>query len=189
MTAPSSAVRVGAVSISGDLGEVAVSARLVNQTAVPLIDVPVTVGTLIPSRRLLNGGTNLPFFATHVPAIPPRGTVTWVFTAPRPRARLARPFVLAGAADPGVRLDGNLPALSAGLAWRRGTRLEVRVGHASSIPQPDLQVYVTAGRAAGRAEVGLLGGGSAATVSVRLIGPVTAPPQIEVIPTMYQLSS
>jgi hypothetical protein len=172
-------------------GATAVVVELRSRARTPLTDLPIAVGVRTRGGKTLalNGGRNLDWFATHVAALAPGATTTWVFTARRRMPAGAR-----ASARVGVPLTkptskaSSLPRLQASNLG--GGR--VRVRNASDVPQVDLPVYAVArvgGRyvAAGRASIPKLSGNSEATVAVPLIGTRNAPQtQVHVLPTIFE---
>lgn len=149
-----------------------------NRGARPATDVPVAVGVEgVGGRRTpVNGGGELDWFRTHVPAIPARGTATWVFTAHRALPAGA-PYAVAGASGGAVvsRASGTLPALAARAVGRVRNGLLVALVNRSAIPQYDVQVYAVVRDgprvlAAGAAAVAHLGTHERARVRVALVG-------------------
>lgn len=169
----------------------AVVVELRSRAATPLTDLPIAVGVrLRGGKRLpLNGGRNLGWFETHVAALAPGTTTTWVFTVRRRVPAGARAYAQVGvpSAKPGSRAS-TLPRLQArDLGGGR-----VRVRNTSDIPQIDLPVYAVAragGRpvAAGRVSIPKLSGDRETTVAVPLVGPRNAPQaQVHVLPTIFE---
>jgi hypothetical protein len=169
----------------------AVVVELHSRARTPLTDLPIAVGvrTRGGKRLALNGGRDLDWFATHVAALAPGTTTTWVFTARRRMPAGARAYARVGvpSAVPASRAS-SLPRLQADDLG--GGRVRVRNG--SAVPQVDLPVYAVAragGRyvAAGRASIPKLSGDSEATVAVPLVGARNAPrAQVHVLPTIFE---
>jgi hypothetical protein len=175
----------------GGRDRTAVVVELRSRASGPLTDLPIAVGVRTRGGKTLalNGGRDLDWFATHVAALAPGTTTTWVFTSRRRAPAGARPYAQVGvpAATPASRAS-SLPRLQAGdLVGGR-----VRVRNRSAIPQVDLPVYAVAragGRyvAAGRASIPKLSGDGEATVAVPLVGARTAPrTQVHVLPTIFE---
>ncbi|MES1194098.1 MAG: hypothetical protein ABUM26_07205 [Solirubrobacterales bacterium] len=169
----------------------AVVVELRSRARTPLTDLPIGVGvrTRNGERHALNGGRDLDWFETHVAALAPGATTTWVFTARRRAPAGARAYAQVGLppAKPASRAS-SLPRLQAGDL--DGGRVRVRNG--SDIPQVDLPVYAVAtanGRyvAAGRASIPKLSGNGEATVAVSLVGARNArQTQVHVLPTIFE---
>ncbi len=184
-------VRVAHVTLVRGAGAGAFVVTLRNRAGRPATDVPVAVGVRdARGRRVaVNGGGGLDWFRTHVPAIPARGTATWVFTAHRPLPA-GVPYAIAGAPGGAVvsRATGPLPALAARVVrdpGRRDGRTRRRAGarsavtvllvNRSEIPQYDVQVYAVVrdrsrALAAGAAAVAHLGTHERARVRIALVG-------------------
>jgi hypothetical protein len=172
-------------------GRTAVVVDLRSRARTPLTDLPIAVGVRTRGGKTLalNGGRDLDWFETHVAALAPGTTTTWVFTARRRVPAGARAYAQVGvpSAKPGSRA-ASLPRLQA--EDLDGGR--VRVRNRSDIPQVDLPVYAVAragGRyvAAGRASIPKLSGDSEATVAVPLVGARNAPQiQVHVLPTIFE---
>jgi hypothetical protein len=169
----------------------AVVVELRSRATTPLTDLPIAVGvrTRGGKRLALNGGRDLDWFETHVAALAPATTTTWVFTARRRAPAGARAYAQVGLppTKPASRAS-SLPRLQAsGLGGGR-----VRVHNDSDVPQVDLPVYAVAttnGRyvAAGRASIPKLSGDGEATVAVPLVGARNArQTQVHVLPTIFE---
>lgn len=177
--AAGSEVAVRRVALVRSARRAALVVELVNRTDRAVSDVPVTVGV---GRRPLNARGGLGFYDSHVAAIAPHASVTWVFTMRR-RPPRGRPFALAGDA---ARSPGSLPQVLATLA---GSRIVVH--NTSEVPQYGLPVYAVARRgaryvAAGRATVDL-GAGASIALSVPLIGAARgAAVHLQALPTIYR---
>jgi hypothetical protein len=166
------AVGVGAPVLIRSRAGTAVVIPVQNHSSSALTDLPISVGIRTRTGRkvFLNRSAGIDYFQSHVAAIPPRGSVTWVFTTGRP-VTLGRPFATVGFPQLHPSLAGGLPRIS--VSWR-GTA-SVSVTNQSAIPQDDLPVYVVAVRggrdvAAARAAVARLGTHGRATVTVNLPG-------------------
>jgi hypothetical protein len=172
-------------------GRTAVVVELRSRARTPLTDLPIAVGVRIRGRKTpaLNGGRNLDWFATHVAALAPGATTTWVFTARRRVPAGARAYARVGVplAKPTSQAS-SLPRLQASDLGRG----RVRVRNDSDVPQVDLPVYAVVrvgGRyvAAGHASIPKLRGNGEATVAVPLVGARNAPqPQVHVLPTIFE---
>ena len=165
-------VGVGAPVLIRSAAGTAVVIPVQNRSSSALTDLPISVGIRTRTGRtvFLNRSAGIDYFESHVAAIPPRGSVTWVFTTGR-RVTPGRPFATVGFPQLHPSLAGGLPRITA--SWR-GTA-SVSVTNQSAIPQDDLPVYVVAVRGgrdvgAARAAVAHLGTHRRATVTVNLPG-------------------
>ena len=149
-----------------------------NRGAQPATDVPVAVGLRAANgrRTQLDGGGELGWFRTHVPAIGAGASTTWVFTARRPLPA-GTPYAIAGATGGAVvsHASGALPAIAARAVSRARNGVVVAIVNRSEIPQYDVQVYAVArdgGRvlAAGAASIAHLGTHEGTRVRVALVG-------------------
>jgi hypothetical protein len=171
-------VRVERVALVRGRGQTAaIVVELRSRAAQALTDVPIAVG--VRGRdgraRVVNAKRHLEWFQTHVPAIPSRGEVTWVFKGARGVAPGDRPFAKVGVARrPALSTASSLPEIAARVELA-GKKARVVVENGSDVPQYDLQVYAFAERggayvAAGKASVEHLGTGRRTTVAVPLAG-------------------
>jgi hypothetical protein len=165
-------VSVGAPVLIRSAAGTAVVVRVQNRSSSALTDLPISVGIRGRAGRkvLLNRSAGIDYFESHVAAIPPHRSVTWVFTTSR-RVSGGRPFATVGFPQLHPSLAGGLPRISA--SWRGAA--SVSVTNQSAIPQDDLPVYVVAVRGgrdvgAARASVAHLGTHGRATVTVDLPG-------------------
>jgi hypothetical protein len=195
-------LRVSRVTLLNDGSRLAIAVGLRNATGRALNDVPISVGLRPPrgAPAYLNRAAGLGYFKTHVAAVPARGSVTWVFTARRPRHLHQpgeRPFAVVGdALRPPTTVARTLPRVRAVLSPTSSAagngRLTVIVTNLSPVPQLELQLYAVArGRrgyaAAGSATVADLGTGSTTTTTIGLVGrPGGARIQLEALPTLFQ---
>jgi hypothetical protein len=172
-------------------GRTAVVVVLRSRARTPLTDLPIAVGvrTRAGKTLALNGGRNLDWFATHVAALAPGTTTTWVFTARRRVPAGARAYAQVGVPAPvTASRAASLPDLQVSDAG--GGRVRVRNG--SAVPQVDLPVYAVARAgnryvAAGRASIPKLSGDGEVTVAVPLIGARNArETQVHVLPTIFE---
>jgi hypothetical protein len=172
-------------------GATAVVVELRSRARTPLTDLPIAVGVRTRGGKTpaLNGGRNLDWFETHVAALAPGATTTWVFTARRRVPAGARAYARVGV--PLTKPTSQASALPHLQASNLG-RGRVRVRNDSDIPQVDLPVYAVArvgGRyvAAGRASIPKLSGNDEATVAVPLVGARDTPQtQVHVLPTIFE---
>ena len=156
-------------------------------------DLPISVGYRVAGRApvYLNATNDLGYFQTHLPAVEPGGTLTWVLTAGRALPAGAHAFGLIGAsptadAHPTERLP-RITARTTALA----SRLKVALHNLSGVPQYQLQVYAVARRAggyvgAGATTVAHLGTGSTQTIELPVLGSLSrATVQVEALPTIF----
>jgi len=189
-------VRVERVALvrGREKGTAAIVVDLRGTAAKPQTDVPIAVG--VRGRdgraRLVNAKRHLEWFQTHVPAIPARGTVTWVFKGARGIEAGDRPFAKVGRPTrPALSAASSLPRIDASAERTGRTTARVVVENSSDVPQYGLQVYAFAKRggryvAAGKTQVEHLGTGQRATVSVPLTGAARKRPlRVEAIPTIF----
>jgi hypothetical protein len=171
-------VRVVHVALVRGAGAGAFVVTLRNRDTRPATDVPIAVGVRgAGGRRVqIDGGGELDWFRTHVPAIPARGTATWVFTAHRPLPPGA-PYAVVGAPGGAVvsHASDPLPALAARVVPSASSAVTVALVNRSAIPQYDVQVYAVVGDgrrvlAAGAAAIAHLGTHERAQVRVALVG-------------------
>jgi hypothetical protein len=189
--APNPDVEVTRSALVRARGRTAVVVELRSRARTPLTDLPIAVGVRTRGGKALalNGGRDLDWFETHVAALAPGATTTWVFTARRRAPAGARAYARVGvpSAVP-VSRASSLPRLQA--SDLGGGRVRVRNG--SAVPQVDVPVYAVAragGRyvAAGRASISKLSGDGQATVAVALVGARDAPQtQVHVLPTIFE---
>lgn len=189
--APNPGVEVATAALVRTRGRTAVVVDLRSRADTPLTDVPIAVGVRTRGGReiALNGGRDLDWFETHVPALAPGATTTWVFTARRGVPAGARAVARVGVPGPRpVSRASTLPRLQA--SDLGGGRVRVRNG--SDVPQVDVPVYAVAragGRyvAAGRASIPKLAGDAEVTVAVPLVGARDAPrAQAHALPTIFE---
>ncbi len=159
----------------------------------PLTDLPISIGVVAHRAApvYLDGHANIDYYDTHVPAIPPHATTSWVLPGIRtvPAGRL---FARVGVARyPSSTTVVALPRIGAAqLAGTSADRLRIRLSNDSSLPQYTVQVYAVALRhgtavGAGRTALFELSGDGRATVGLTLAGRATgtqlelyAPPTI-----------
>ncbi len=180
---------VGRVT-SGDAQAIGVTLR--NDTPRPLSDVPISVGVIASGghRVYLNSAANLPYFQTHVGAIAPGASTTWVFTA-RGRSTAAGPsFAIAGV--PTVTDEAGidtLPVITTSSTPPRRGSTQVTITNRSGVPQTGLAVYAAAfaGRrliAAGQTALIALHSSATTTIAINLVGNAAAVPlQLDAPPT------
>ncbi len=198
VTRHSREVRVVHVTLVRGRHSSAIVVELRSRAAHPLTDVPIAVGIRRPGgrREPINAARRLDWFQTHVPAIPARGTATWVFTAQHVKVPAGRPFATVGASlSPAISRAGSLPRVltTASPDTRpHRTAIRVTVDNVSDIPQYRLQVYAVVrvhGRciAAGKVAIEHLGTGQTATADVPLTGPVRGRAvRVHAIPTIFE---
>jgi hypothetical protein len=186
-------VRVKSIEIVRGRGSNALVVSVANLGSRPLTDLPISVGVVAHRSApvYLNGRANIDYYDTHVPAIPPHATTSWVLPGIR-TLPAGRVFARVGAArDPSSTTVAALPRIGAvQLADGGADRLRIRLSNDSSLPQYTVQVYAVALRhgaavGAGRTALFELNGGSRATVGLTLAGRTTdaqlelyAPPTI-----------
>jgi len=188
-------VRVKDVAILRSANQSAVVVRVQNAGARPLSDLPISVGLIARGgRRLyLNSSAGLDYFQTHLPGVPARGSLAWVFTTRRALPKGLRAFAAVG--PPGPIAPAGAPALPRILVVRTGRSsgrgLRVSVSNPSQVPQYQLQLYAVAHN--GRREVGAaqatiaqLGSGASAEVQLKLVGDLAgASVALEAAPTIF----
>jgi hypothetical protein len=188
---PSISVLGVSVVRAGDTAALAV--RLANTSRRPLTDLPISVGirTGAGRRVYLNATAGGAYYNSHVAAIGPRASTTWVYTG-RALPRSGQPFAIVGRPQlPASTSAAQLPSLGATVRALDGPRVNVTVANRSGIPQSGLQVYAVAlvsSRvvAAARGSVAELDGGARTAVSLRLVGrPSGAQVQVYVLPTIF----
>jgi hypothetical protein len=158
----------------------AVAVALVNDSTRTLTDLPISVGTLTRAgqRVYLNRSGNLDYFQSHIAAIRPHASVSWVFTTGRRVATGARPFATVGAGQLPATVPRRLPQIAVSVRRAVGAAaqtVELAVSNRSAVPQYDLPLYAVAVRdgrpvAAGSASVAHLGTHGRTTVQLSLIG-------------------
>jgi hypothetical protein len=183
VTRPDASVTVAGVGLVRSAAGAAVAVVLHNDSPAPVSDLRISVGVKV--RRgpavYLNREPGLPYFETHVGAIPAGGQVTWVFAASHPITTAGTPFANVGQSTVPISAGrGPLPAVSAAVASVPSPAagsgvVYARVTNHSSVPQDGLTTYayaVSHGRliAAGLASVASLDSGSSTTLPVSLIG-------------------
>ncbi len=165
-----------ALVLSG--GRTAFVVTVHNPGARAVSDLPISVGYTARQRRrvYLNAGTDIDYFAAHLPAIAARASLTWVYTGRRRLPPGAHPFAIVGGA-PAVSgaTVGSPPLIRTGIRSAGGGVVAVSVRNLSGVPQYQLPVYAIAERdgrpvAAGAGTVQQLAGDTAATLRVHLLG-------------------
>ncbi len=184
-------VRIEAVSVVQRGRTAAVVVRLRNLSGHAVGDLPISVGVRRAARRTyLNRSTNLSYFQSHLPALPARGAITWVFTTHQRKQLSGTPFAVVGAHPvPTLRLGDGSPAIRVNLIRGGGAHVRLRVSNPSQTPQLQLQLYAVshhAGRltAAGNSTVSDLDAGQTTTARLTLVGRPASALQIEALPTM-----
>jgi hypothetical protein len=208
VTVPGRAVRVTRVALVAGRGQTAFVVQVHNPSRGAVSDLPISVGVRVGARApiYVNSQPQLvySYFDAHLPVVPARGTITWVYTTGRPLPADARPFAVVGDRPfPPATTDGRLPVIRASArpgtlatpVTRRasaGSRLAIALHNLSGVPQYQLQVYAFAqtGRryvAAGSFTVPLLGSRATSTLQLGLLGNLDhARLQIEALPTIFQ---
>jgi hypothetical protein len=198
VTATNADVRVAGLSLVRASHGTAVVAELRNVSTHPLTDLPVLVGirTRTGARISLNHAANTDYLDTHVVAIAPGETVTWVFTSQRRLAVAGAPFVDVGTSQLSESEVEHLPQIEVKPATNAsataGHNLSLSVANLSGIPQSSLPVYAVATRrgrvlGAGRATVGHLGTHDVGRVRLTLLGSQSsAVVRLSALPTIFQ---
>lgn len=165
-----------------------------NTGRVTATDLPLLVGLGSPSRPLAwpNRRRGQDYFATHVPAIAPGATATWVWTTARRTPLTTRAFARAGRSTGVTRAPaGALPELRVRLTGRTARTVLARVENLSGVPQYTPQIYAVVRRgqrvtAAGRASLVHLGTHRSGDVVIHLAGPGSAGRiSLEAVPTIF----
>lgn len=208
VTVPGRTVRVTRVALVAGGGQTAFVVEVRNPAPRAVSDLPISVGVRVAGRPAIylntQSGLEYFYFDAHLPAVPAKGTLTWVYIADRRLPAGATPFAVVGgepsppaAAGPGrlpvIRATVHVPARppSAGPTSRTAS-LTVTLRNLSSVPQYQLPVYAVAqiaGRyvAAGNLTVVHLGSQSTKTLQLDLLGNLDdAPVQVEALPTIFQ---
>jgi hypothetical protein len=193
VTTPGSAVAVEQVSAVAGGGRSALVVRVRNLRSRTLSDLPISVGAVGASgrRTYFNGAPGLDFFKTHLPPIPARGQLTWVYTTGARMPGGARPFARVGSRS--LQAPSSLPQIR--VLRRRGGgvaagALRLTVVNRSSIPQYQLPVYAVVRRggrylAAGEGTIGDLAGGSSSAIRLPLVGKPAGALELEAPPTIF----
>jgi hypothetical protein len=165
-----------------------------NDSSRPLTDVPLSVGVITRSGRkqYVNRSASNDYFASHVAAIGPHATTTWVLVT-RGRLTAGRPFAIAGVPTVRSSVTAALPRIdvSARATSDEAGQVTVSVMNRSGIPQDNLPIYVLAVRggrdvAAGHATVAHLGTNATTTLSVSLLGqPGQSALTVIALPTIF----
>ena len=188
-------VRVGRVDFVGGRGGSALVVPITNRGSRPLSDLPISVGVTGAhgTRSYLNGRANSSYWDSHVSAIGPGETISWVLPYSG-KALAGRPFALVGTpTQPLSTTVARLPEITtAELRSESTSRLEIRLSNGSGLPQYGLQVYAVALRhgtavGAGRTALTELAASSKATVGLRLAGdPAGARLRLYAPPTIFK---
>ncbi len=184
--------------ITGAAGS-AILVAVRNLEASPVSDLPISVGIISAdgTRDYLNATAGLPYFDTHLPGVPERGSLRWVFTTARRLPARARLFALVGEGPaPGASHPQTLPAISARIhpSSERAnvSTLSLVVHNLSGVPQYQLPVYAFVRRgsrylAAGGAIIAHLTSDHSTKLQLRLLGDASgAPVQVETPPSIFQ---
>jgi hypothetical protein len=187
-------VSVGTTVLIHGRAGTAVVVSLRNNSSRALTDLPISVGVITRSGRMLylNRSASEDYFASHVPAIGSGSATTWVFVTSR-RVAARRVFAVAGFPTLRSSVAGELPpiAISTRAAGDASGQVTVSVTNRSAIPQYDLPLYVVASRdghavAAGNATVAHLGTHGTTTLHVSLVGtPGQAALRLIALPTIF----
>jgi hypothetical protein len=197
LTGTSSTVRVTSIGVltGRPSRDVAVVVALRNRSPRPVSDLPLLVGVKLPDghRMDLNAAANLPYFRNHIPAIAPRGELTWVLTLTHRLPGRATPFARVGSSSPATLTTiGALPKLRVATSQPIGGEVAVTVQNLSGVTQYQLPVYAVAIRgkrflAAGQTLVEELDGGAIAHLRLPLVGsPSGAKLSFEAPPTIFK---
>ncbi len=189
-------VRVQRVTLLRSGADSAVVVDVRSRAALPLSDVPISVGVRRGTRKiLLNGGADLEWFQKHLPVVPARGEATWVLRTPNgvrtragdvPFVRIGAPSEVVQATTPRV-----LPRIASRLIGSTATSATVEITRVD-IPQLGLPVSVVARRgtvpvAAGTVSLPSIDRGETVTAEIPLIGRAgKAPLQTAITPTIFQ---
>jgi hypothetical protein len=180
VTQANPAVRVGAPAVIRTRAGGAIVVAVRNDSARQLTDLPISVGVRASSGRVtyLNRSATLDYFESHIAAIGPDASTSWVFTTgsqiPRGRA-----FATVGLSQLYPSLGRELPSVTVSLramgSKTGGLGLELLIVNRSAVPQYDLPVYAIALRngrevAAGRTAVAHLGTRGTTTSTLSLLG-------------------
>jgi hypothetical protein len=194
VSAENPSVRVLGVSVVRAGNAAALAVQLANTSRRPLTDLPISVGvqTAAGRRVYLNASAGGAYYDSHVAAIAPRASTTWVYTGRALPRAASHPFALVGQPRlPASTTARQLPPLGATVRALDGRSVHVTVINRSGIPQSALQVYAVeldGGRvvAAARGTVAELDGGARTSVSLQLVGrPAGAQVQVYVLPTIF----
>ncbi len=207
VTVPGRAVRVTRVALVAGAGRTAFVVQVRNPAARAVSDLPISVGVRVAGRAPVyvntQSGLEYFYFDAHLPVVPAKGTLTWVYTADRRLPAGARPFAIVGGEPsppaagsgslPVIRATVHVPARPPAAGSMSGTAsLTVTLRNLSGVPQYQLPVYAVAqaaGRyvAAGDLTVVHLGSQSTKTLQLDLLGNLDdAPVQVEALPTIFQ---
>jgi hypothetical protein len=169
------AVTVEAKALIRSSSGTAVVVRVRNTGGRPVSDLPVSVAVRHGGAVFrLNGRRNLGYFRTHVPAVPPKGATTWVFTTKRSVPRGSLLVRVGRQVESDANRASSLPQITVDEPSGRG-RVRSVVKNSSDIPQPGLNVYgyaIEHGRyvAAGRAVIPDLAAHDTAKFELQLYG-------------------
>jgi hypothetical protein len=186
-------VRVIALSELESAGGTAIVAELRNTSPRAQTDLPVALTVRARGgTRYLNGAANTNYVDNHLVAIPPHGSVTWIFTSRRRLRTLGRPFVRVGTSQIGEPSIPALPRLQVEPAGAADTQVSATVANRSGIPQYDVPIYAVASaggrvRAAGRTTVTQLDSSATIRVRLKLIGRTAGTTlRLTTIPTIFR---
>jgi hypothetical protein len=188
-------VRVRRVEVVRAARSAAIVVSIANVGTRPLSDLPISVGVLGAhgARTYLNAHTGISYWDSHVSAVGPGATISWVLPYTG-KGLTGRPFALVGSpTQPPSTTVATLPRITVaqGTAQKAGS-VQVHLVNDSSLPQYGLQVYAVALRhgaaiGAGRVGVNELSGSGTATVGVTLAGSYAgAQLQLYAPPTIFK---
>jgi hypothetical protein len=188
---------VDASLIKGD-GAGAVVVEVKNTGTEPVSDLPILVGVSAADgdKEPLNGGKDLPYFQTHLPAVSAGHTMTWVYVAKKvdPDAAKAYAEIGAGPTPPFTSVT-TIPEIDIGTPTASAddpSKVTVDVKNDLGFTQYDLPVFAWATKgdrpvAAAFASAGDLESGETETVDLDLIGDAKgAELHVSAPPTIYQ---
>jgi hypothetical protein len=191
VTTPGSDVAVEQVSAVSGGGRSAVVVRVRNLGSRALSDLPISVGARAASgrRTYLNAAPGLDFFQTHLPVIRGHGQLTWVYASDHRLPAGARLFANIGSRSLAARPPLPQIEVERGVITRAGA-VRLKVVNRSSVPQYQLPVYAFVRRggtyvAAGQATIGVLSGGGASALRLKLVGRPQGDLAIEAGPTIF----
>ena len=180
LTGSTAAVKVErATAIRGEkTGAIVLEIRNSGEEAVN--DLPIGVGVRSAGKDVfLNLGKRVPYFQSHLPALAPGETTTFVFSSEKPLPA-GEPIARVGAAaKPPLTTVGTTPELTVSGAKatkeKDGDAIEARITNSSEIPQYDVEIYASASKgrdpvAAGATKVGEIAPGQHLTVRVPVTG-------------------
>jgi hypothetical protein len=176
--AENASVRVRRVEVVRAPRSSAIVVSIANVGTRPLSDLPISVGVIGAhgTRTYLNARAGISYWDSHVSAIGPGATISWVLPYSG-KGLTGRPFALVGSStQPPSTTVATLPRITVaqGTGQSAGS-LRIHLLNYSTLPQYGLQIYAVALRhgtavGAGRAAVNELNGSGKATVGLTLAG-------------------